>query len=124
MFTSWVINALALLMTAFIMPGIHLPTSYGAVIGAIYVGITNYSIKPIMSFFSTPVNILTMGAFSWVVDGITLIIVSWFTPDFTIDTYLDAILGSVIFFYIKQGMFMLVDMVATRGGRQQHEHYE
>lgn len=109
--TSWVVNALALLATAFIMPGINLPSSYSAVLGALYLGITNYSIKPIMSLCSAPVSMLTFGAWGWVVDAITLLIVSWWTPGFTIETYLDALLGSVLYWLINRGMYAGLEVV-------------
>jgi len=113
--TSWVVNALALLATSFIMPGFHLPSSYSAVIGALWLGITNYSIKPIMSFCSTPVNMLSLGAFAWVIDAVTLVVVSWFTPGMAIDTYLDALLGSVLYYLINRGMYAGLDTLRGQG---------
>jgi putative membrane protein len=121
--TSWVINALALLVTAFVLPGVHLPTSYDAVMGALYLGISNYSIKPIMSFCSTPVNFVTLGAFSWVVDAVTLLMVSWFTPGFVIDTYLDALLASIFYYLSARGLrFCMEGLQSMSAPTRKHHH--
>lgn len=95
-----IINAVAIYLTATLLNGIHLSGPYNgfeaAVIAAIILGVVNALIRPILMILSLPINIMSLGLFTLVINGILLKAVSTVTTGFTIDGFLTAILASII----------------------------
>ena len=104
-----VINAVALLVTAWIIPGIHLgaagphPTQHDWVtllVVALIFGLINTIIRPIVLLLSLPLTILTLGLFLFVINGFMLLITSWIAQGmglgFRVDGFFPALLGSLI----------------------------
>ena len=101
-----VINAVALLVTAWIIPGIHLgaagphPTRNDWVtllIVALIFGLVNAVIRPILILLSLPLEILTLGLFIFVINAFMLLLTSWIAQGmglgFRVDKFLTALLG-------------------------------
>ncbi|MFM1843866.1 MAG: hypothetical protein RLZZ490_2609 [Cyanobacteriota bacterium] len=93
---TWVISALSLLATAFLIPGITLTNLVSAAIGALVLGLINAIVRPLILLLTLPLTILTLGLFLFIVNAISFSMVAYFTPGFTINTFWDAIFGSVI----------------------------
>ena len=103
------INAVALLITAWIIPGIHLgaagpnPTRNGwatLLIVALIFGLVNAVIRPILILLSLPLEILTLGLFIFVINAFMLLLTSWIAQavgvGFRVDKFLAALLGALI----------------------------
>ena len=69
-FLRWIINAASLLMIAHFVPGIHVSGWYAAFIAALVLGIINIILKPILVILTLPVNILTLGLFTLVINAL------------------------------------------------------
>jgi len=93
---SLILNAVALLLTAYIVPGFHVANFPTAILAAIVLGIVNTFIKPILSFISAPLTIITLGLFSFVVNAVVLFLVSSIVKGLTIDGWIPAILGAIV----------------------------
>jgi putative membrane protein len=104
-----IINAVALLVTAWIIPGIHLgaagrhPTTNDWVtllIVALIFGLVNSVIRPILILLSLPLEILTLGLFIFVINAFMLVLTSWIAQamglGFRVDKFLAALLGALI----------------------------
>lgn len=91
-----VLNALALLATAYIVPGFKVDTFTTAVLAAIVLGVVNTFIKPVLSFLSTPLTVVTLGLFAFVVNAVVLFIVAAVVPGVKIDGWIPAILGAIV----------------------------
>lgn len=91
-----IINTLAVLFTAYILPGIHLSGFWTALFVAIVLGIVNAIIRPIVFILTLPINILTLGLFSFVIIGLMAYLVSAIVPGFKIDNFGWAILFALI----------------------------
>lgn len=91
-----VLNALALLATAYIVPGFKVANFTTAILAAIVLGVVNTFIKPILSFLSTPLTIVTLGLFAFVVNAVVLFIVAAVVSGFTINGWIPAILGAIV----------------------------
>ena len=103
------INAVALLITAWIIPGIHLgaagpqPTTNDWVtllIVALIFGVVNAVIRPILVLLSLPLEILTLGLFIFVINAFMLLLTSWIAQavgvGFRVDKFLAALFGALI----------------------------
>lgn len=79
------VTAVAVYLTALILPGIELQGGkiLGPLIVAFVLGIVNALIKPLVIFFSIPLNILTLGLFGLVINGLMLMLASYSAREFT-----------------------------------------
>ncbi|MEL4894050.1 phage holin family protein [Crocosphaera sp. Alani8] len=93
---TWIITALSLLITAYLIPGITITGFAVAAIATFVMGLINAVVKPILLLFTLPLTILTLGLFLLVVNAISFSLVSYLTPGFTVDTFFDALFGSII----------------------------
>ena len=87
---------LALVITAEIIPGIHISGLLNGLFAAAILGIVNVMLKPILIIFTIPITIFTFGLFLLVINGITLWITSEIVPGFWISNLGSAIIGSII----------------------------
>lgn len=74
------INTIAVLVTSYILPGIHLSSFWTALVVAIVLGIVNAILRPIIFILTLPINILTLGLFSFVIMGLLVYLVSAIVP--------------------------------------------
>ncbi|MGL5133711.1 MAG: phage holin family protein [Planktothrix sp.] len=91
-----VATALSLLVVDIVVPGVNLSTFVAALIAASAIGGVNAFIKPILSTLSIPLNILSLGGFSFIVNGFCFWLAAVFIPGFQVQGLLAFILGPVI----------------------------
>ena len=91
-----VLNALALLATAYIVPGFHVDSFVTALITGVILGLINTFIRPILTIVSAPITILTLGLFSFVINAVALYLATLVVPGFKIDSITTAIIGGVV----------------------------
>jgi putative membrane protein len=78
----WLILAIAIGLTAWLLPGIEVSGGLtGLIIAAAVLGLVNAIIRPIVSFFTCPLIILTLGVFILVINALMLALTSWLIPD-------------------------------------------
>jgi putative membrane protein len=90
------ITALGLLVVDLAIPGVSIATFPAALLAAISIGLVNSSIKPILSLLSLPINLLTLGSFSLVVNGVCFWLASLLVPGFAVHGLLAIILGPIV----------------------------
>ena len=90
------INALAIFLVGSFLPGIHVSTYITALIVALVLGILNLLVRPILFLITLPINILTLGLFTFILNGLMFWLVSLFIVDFKIDGFWWAVIGSLI----------------------------
>ena len=83
---SLLLNSLAVFVTAYILPGIHLKDFMTALVVAIVLGLINTFIRPIIFVLTLPINILTLGLFTFVILGGIILLVSSIVPGFVVDS--------------------------------------
>ncbi len=92
----WLVSALALLATAYLVPGFKIRDFTSALIAAAVIGIANVSIRPVLLVLTLPFNILTLGLFTFVVDGVVLRICSALLKGFDVSGWFSAIFGAFV----------------------------
>ncbi len=90
------INALALIMTTLFVPGLHLARFSTALWAALVWGLANTLIRPVLSFFTFPLQLLTLGLFTLVINALMLILTSKLVPEFSIRSFSSAIIGAFV----------------------------
>ena len=92
----WFVSALALMLTAYLVKGFKVSSFVSALITAVVIGFVSILIRPLLLFLTLPLNILTLGLFTFVVDGIILKLCAAILPGFKIDTWGSAIFGALV----------------------------
>ena len=104
----WVVSAIALAVTAALVPGFRIRNFRTAMVASVIIGLVNFCLRWILIFLTLPLTILTLGLFIFVVDAIILRISSWFLEDFEISNWLSAILGAVILAFMSGLLHWLI----------------
>ncbi|MBC7691769.1 MAG: phage holin family protein [Methylotenera sp.] len=105
---TWFVAALSLLGTAYFLPGFKVAGFKSALITAVVIGLANILVRPILLFLTLPLNILTLGLFTIVVNAMILKLCAALTPGFEIKSWLTAILASILIALLSNGMYWLL----------------
>lgn len=89
-------TALSLLVVDIIFPGVSLANFPAAMLAGLVIGAVNSGIRPVISLLSLPLNILSLGAFSLVVNGLCFWLASLFVPGFRVAGLIAFIAAPVI----------------------------
>jgi putative membrane protein len=89
-------TALSLLIVDLVVPGVDLANFPAAIVAALAIGGLNLSLKPVLSTLSLPINFLTFGAFSLVINGLCFWLAALFVPGFSVQGIFAFLLAPVI----------------------------
>jgi len=92
----WVVNALALLLVAYLVPGFTVRNFGTALLAALVVGLVNTMLSPILNLLALPITVLTLGLFLLVINAALLKLSAAIVPDFSIDGWTPALLGALV----------------------------
>ena len=96
MLVRWICYALAIIFTAWVIPGISVANFLSALLACVVIALINAFVKPILEFISLPINFLTVGLFSLVINALLLMLAGFVTPGFEVEGFLSALFGSII----------------------------
>lgn len=91
-----IINTVAIAITAYILPGVKVESVFVALVVAVVLGIINMLVKPVLVILTLPINILMLGLFTFVINGLLVLLASSIVPGFHIDGFWTAVLFSII----------------------------
>ena len=94
-------TALSLLVVDIVFPGVNLANFPAALIAALAIGVVNASAKPVISILSLPINIISLGAFSLVVNGFCFWLASVLVPGFQVSGLLSFLLAPVLLSFVN-----------------------
>ena len=92
----WVINALALGITAQIINGIEAHSIMALFVAALVLGILNALLRPIFLYLTLPLNILSLGLFTFVINAFLLWMTGRVVSGFEVRGFLAAFIGSIL----------------------------
>jgi len=87
---------LAILLVAYLVPGVSVDGFKTALIVALLLGLINVTLKPVLFILTLPITILTLGLFALVLNALLLWFVASFVEGFAVDSFFAAFLGSLI----------------------------
>ena len=90
------INALALLLAAQIFHKIWFDNQQATFIAALVLALVNAYLRPLVVILTLPINILTLGLFTLVINGLMLELVSWLIPAFHVEGFWTAVGGALV----------------------------
>ena len=98
---SWLTSTLAILATAYVLPGIHIESFFTAFVVALVLGILNAILKPILFLLTLPITVVTLGLFTFVLNAIIVMLVSHVVPGFVVDGFLWAFIFSIVLSFVN-----------------------
>jgi putative membrane protein len=108
----WLILTAAILAAAYLVDGIVVTGFWAAFFAAAILGLLNVFFKPLLIILTLPVNILTLGLFTLVINAVLLKIASALIAGFDVHGFWPAVLGAVIISIVN---WLLSTLIADRG---------
>lgn len=96
MLIQLLVQGIAVFLTSYILPGVALDGYGTALLVAIILGVLNAVIKPILLLLTLPLNILTLGLFTFVINALLIELVDYLVPGFAVGGFLNALLFSLV----------------------------
>lgn len=95
------LSAAALILVSMYVPGIDIAGWQAALVVVFALFIIKYTIKPILMIVSLPINLVTLGLFSFVINGVLFFLVAKYVEGFSVATIIAGILGAFAVSVIK-----------------------
>jgi len=92
----WLITTLAVLVAANVVGGIHYETMTGLFVASLLLGVLNAFLRPVMLLLTLPIVILTLGLFTFVINGALLYLVGRLVKGFHVDSFWAAFWGALV----------------------------
>ena len=93
----WLVNALALIAVAYLLPSITVSSFTSALIAALILGLVNAVIRPVLVVLTLPVTIVTLGLFIFVINALLFWLVGSILDGFRVQGFGGALIGSILF---------------------------
>lgn len=93
----WVASALALLLVAYLLPGITVASWGAAFIAALVIGLVNATIGALVKLFTTPIRWLTLGLFTLVINAVMFWLAAELVTGFDASGAVDVFLGAILY---------------------------
>ncbi len=107
------VNAIALVIVAYVLPGVHLASFTAAVIVALILGIVNAVVRPLLIILTLPVVLLTLGLFTFVINAFTFYLVAHLHLGLTVDGFGSAFVGALVLSIVSFVLSSLVKAAET-----------
>jgi putative membrane protein len=108
----WVILTAAITVASYLIKGIHVEGFFSALFAAAILGILNSFFRPILIIITLPLNILTLGLFTFIINAVLLKMVSGVIEGFEVYGFWSAVFGSLI---ISAVSWLLSSFISERG---------
>jgi putative membrane protein len=104
----WLINAVSLLIVAYIVPGFELHGLGAALIAAVIFGVVNATLGLVLKVVTFPLTILSFGLFLIVINAIMLKMAAAVTPGFVVHTWTAALIGAIVLSLVSTFLHWLI----------------
>ncbi len=108
----WLILSFAIMVAAYLFPGIEVAGFGSALFAALVLGILNAFFRPILFLLTLPINILTLGLFTFVINAFLLLMTSGVIGGLVVTGFGSALLGSLIISIVSS---LLSSFINDRG---------
>jgi putative membrane protein len=108
----WLLLTISIIVTSYLVDGIHVTSFFAAFFAAAVLGILNALFRPILIVITLPINILTLGLFTFVINALLLKMASGVVPGFYVQGFWSAVFGSLIISLVS---WVLNSFVNERG---------
>ncbi len=116
----WCINAASLLLLPMIMPAVHVASFGTALVVAVVLGLLNAVLRPVLIVLTLPINVLTLGLFILVINGLMFWLAANFLAGFTVSSFGWAIGAALLYSLISWALSSLL-MLPSRPAQRRRD---
>lgn len=113
----WLLNAVALLLVAYLLPSVHVAGLGSALLAALVLGLVNTLVRPILLLLTLPISILTLGLFYLVLNGVLFWGVGSVLRGFDVGGFWSGVVGGLLYGLISWCLSYLIPTKESRGLR-------
>jgi putative membrane protein len=95
-FLRWLINAASILIAAYLIPQVSVSGLWAALILALALGFLNITIKPLLVLLTIPINILSLGLFTFIINTAIIMLASTMVKGFEVGGFVYALIFSIV----------------------------
>jgi putative membrane protein len=103
----WLVTTVAIIITAYLLPGVSVSGLVPALVAAMVLAIINVFLKPILIILTLPINIVTLGLFTFVINVLLIQLTSAVVPGFDVASFWWALLFSLILSLVSSFLYSL-----------------
>jgi putative membrane protein len=92
----WLVSAVAIIIAAYLLPGVNVTGIVAALVLAVVLGIINAFIRPLLILLTLPISIVTLGLFTLVINALLILLASHIVPGFSVDSFLWAFVFGIV----------------------------
>ena len=100
----WILNAVALLIVAYILPGITVASFGSALIAALVLGLLNAVVKPVLVLLTLPLTIVTLGLFLLVLNALVFWLAGSILKGFQVEGFWWAVIGAIVYSIVSTAL--------------------
>jgi len=116
----WLLNALALLTVAYVLPGIRVDGFTAALIAALILGLINTLLRPLLILLTLPVTVVTLGLFILVINGLLFWFAGSVLKGFEVSGFWVGVLGALLYSIFSSVLAMIFFEKKSKSDHQQH----
>ncbi len=104
---NWLMATLAVTITSYLLPGVRVDGFWAALMAALVLGAVNVFLKPIIVVLTLPINVLTLGLFTFFINAFLVILTSMIVPGFEVQNLLWALVFSLVLSLVQAMMHVI-----------------
>jgi putative membrane protein len=101
---QWLVSGLAIIITAYLLPGVKVTGFFAALVTALILGLINAFIWPLLILLTLPLNILTLGLFTLVINALLILLAAAIVPGFSVQGFWWALLFGLVLAVISYAL--------------------
>jgi len=114
---QWVVSGLAIIITAYLLPGVAVDGFMAALVTALILGLINAVIRPILLLLTLPLNVLTLGLFTLIINALLVMLAAAIVPGFAVQGFWWALLFGIVLAIVNAALSPLWKSQASRSSR-------
>lgn len=103
------LTAIAVMLVAYILPGVGVANFWTAIIVAVVLGILRLIVKPVLVFLTLPITIVTLGLFLLVINACIILMADYFVGGFVVDSFWWALAFSLLLSFLQSILYTAVE---------------
>lgn len=107
MILKWIVFALVIMFVSWLTPGLEIDGFVTAMIAAVVIALINAFIKPVLMLLALPINLLTLGIFTLVINAILFMFAAYLVPGVEVNGFLSALIASILISIFSVGVSKL-----------------
>jgi putative membrane protein len=93
---NWIVATVAVIVSAYLLPGVHVSNLVAAFVAAVVLGVINAFVRPVLLALTLPINVVTLGLFTFVLNALLIMFAGAIVPGFGVDNFWWALAFSIV----------------------------